>query len=1215
MTFKYNDRMCFERYTSKNGAWKLEELLEDKNIQSVIKKFGLKKTKKDICEKLEEIMKEKKGKKEVIKESPPKEKKGKKEVIKESPPEIKNKLLQKCKIYSECPRGYTRKNLVELATECGVSIKDGKKSANMKMICENMKEKYGFKGDDEIKGKKIRLCKNKDTAISMIDVDDIDEDKYIRLSNGYCYDIDELVQTMIMSKDRNINPSDPSNLTPIWKDENEKESIVNHKGLDKSIRQSYMLMIDVETKNDGKILQEISSDSSEILNKIAETGFHCLNDNITSWDVDKPELFQKAQKMLINLRESIRKSKLKVFYERMHVGMIELGTTLDNAHLECIHGIGLKLLTIYCTFYYRISRIKSLLVSPFVYPITKGGKEFIVAGMDTVSKIIYLKLITVYSSSFKHIGKILYDKQSKEYVVVDDTDITPDWRKYINTNKTNLVRFFGTEKKVISPVKGTKIVPIPLKVVKMSTKPKKIVEIEFEDSDEEVEEKSSVEYNMIKSIVNEMESEESEANLIDLKHKLNSYIYNIDFYTLTRDKKIDQEFKKLFSSEKISRYGLLLGYENMILRSKEQNKRKLDEEEFNNVKNTSFKSLPDIYIKVVLSQVHSDSGITSDGISKLKDLLNPLISKFDLGEYPPKDDRVDIVKKNIEKIIHGALGKHARSETQKVLVREESKYIRHAVVEYLLAELLELSGNVARGTGRIPARKKITSSFISKAIEGDEELNSLFNSMGEYKDDESKEDSEDESSSSVCDFYDSIDNDYKVFSNYGDNPVKIDDIVWPSPEHYYHSQKFSPSDDEDIAWYQEKIRSVSTPNKSKMLGNQKVTGRFGTGTFLNPSDKTLLKDIIDESKARGISMRKDWEKVKDSVMYKVVKAKLEQHPQVKKILLSTGKCIIREASPTDYYWGIGKDNSGKNMLGITYMKLRDEYMGVKRTIEDYKKMVESVRDIKNPITPSDESKPKSKKKSSSERAFDVVSKLDGIPKDLTKTREFYHELGKKSLVLLENEDINKYTISELKYLIHFFNNGVFGKEEKYTYVGKKKADFVNDLKYQIKKRENLKGEEEDEIDNEEEENTIKTVDGDLLSYVKTHYIVHQCNAVTDQAKGIAETIFKKFPDADIYSDGTKRKLGDVFIRGKIINLVGQHYPGPASRKNDTIEKRVDAFKKGLETISKKIPSNSSIAFPYNIGCGLAKGDWKVYKKMIQDFANNNKDLKILLVKK
>jgi len=35
-------------------------------------------------------------------------------------------------------------------------------------------------------------------------------------------------------------------------------------------------------------------------------------------------------------------------------------------------------------------------------------------------------------------------------------------------------------------------------------------------------------------------------------------------------------------------------------------------------------------------------------------------------------------------------------------------------------------------------------------------------------------------------------------------------------------------------------------------------------------------------------------------------------------------------------------------------------------------------------------------------------------------------------------------------------------------------------------------------------------------------------------------------------------------------------------------------------------SDVKIGFPYGIGCGLAGGDWKKYKKMLEDFASQVK---------
>lgn len=65
--------------------------------------------------------------------------------------------------------------------------------------------------------------------------------------------------------------------------------------------------------------------------------------------------------------------------------------------------------------------------------------------------------------------------------------------------------------------------------------------------------------------------------------------------------------------------------------------------------------------------------------------------------------------------------------------------------------------------------------------------------------------------------------------------------------------------------------------------------------------------------------------MKDEVMLKAIRAKVEQHSEVKEILLSTGNAILVERTEKDNYWGDGGDGSGKNRLGKILMKVRDEW--------------------------------------------------------------------------------------------------------------------------------------------------------------------------------------------------------------------------------------------------------------------------------------------------
>ena len=134
--------------------------------------------------------------------------------------------------------------------------------------------------------------------------------------------------------------------------------------------------------------------------------------------------------------------------------------------------------------------------------------------------------------------------------------------------------------------------------------------------------------------------------------------------------------------------------------------------------------------------------------------------------------------------------------------------------------------------------------------------------------------------------------------------------------------------------------------------------------------------------------------------------------------------------------------------------------------------------------------------------------------------------------------------------------------------------------------------------------TIKN--GNLLDATE-EYIVHQCNCKTNYPKGLSKEMFKKFPSANDYKDNIKRKPGTIKVHGRVINLFGQKYPGKP-RSYETKEQRIEWFKQGLDEIKKLKPN--SLAFPYQIGCGLAGGEWDEYYKILKKLEN---DLGILVV--
>nr|WP_052702820.1 NADAR domain-containing protein [Paenibacillus beijingensis] len=55
--------------------------------------------------------------------------------------------------------------------------------------------------------------------------------------------------------------------------------------------------------------------------------------------------------------------------------------------------------------------------------------------------------------------------------------------------------------------------------------------------------------------------------------------------------------------------------------------------------------------------------------------------------------------------------------------------------------------------------------------------------------------------------------------------------------------------------------------------------------------------------------------------------KMEQHEEVKQILMSTGNCLLVEHTSNDSFWGDNGDGTGRNMLGQILMEVRNEQEG------------------------------------------------------------------------------------------------------------------------------------------------------------------------------------------------------------------------------------------------------------------------------------------------
>ncbi|MCD7741218.1 MAG: NADAR family protein [Ruminococcus sp.] len=127
---------------------------------------------------------------------------------------------------------------------------------------------------------------------------------------------------------------------------------------------------------------------------------------------------------------------------------------------------------------------------------------------------------------------------------------------------------------------------------------------------------------------------------------------------------------------------------------------------------------------------------------------------------------------------------------------------------------------------------------------------------------------------------------YFFLSNFYECPVVYDGLCYQNNEAAFQAQKCTKAEDK------------------KMF------------TTLNPSEAKKL--------GRRISLRKDWERVKLTLMKEIVSAKFEQNPNLAQKLIATGDAHLEEGNDwNDRIWGT-VNGVGANHLGIILMQVREE---------------------------------------------------------------------------------------------------------------------------------------------------------------------------------------------------------------------------------------------------------------------------------------------------
>lgn len=117
--------------------------------------------------------------------------------------------------------------------------------------------------------------------------------------------------------------------------------------------------------------------------------------------------------------------------------------------------------------------------------------------------------------------------------------------------------------------------------------------------------------------------------------------------------------------------------------------------------------------------------------------------------------------------------------------------------------------------------------------------------------------------------------------------LQLEDLYWPSAEHYYQATKYQGAT-------KEKIRTCDNPTQARKMG------------------RSIFK-----------RKRSDWKQIRVTVMTRAIYTKCRTHLEVTEALLETELKPLANNAFGEYFWGVGRDGRGENHYGKVLQNVRD----------------------------------------------------------------------------------------------------------------------------------------------------------------------------------------------------------------------------------------------------------------------------------------------------
>jgi len=136
-------------------------------------------------------------------------------------------------------------------------------------------------------------------------------------------------------------------------------------------------------------------------------------------------------------------------------------------------------------------------------------------------------------------------------------------------------------------------------------------------------------------------------------------------------------------------------------------------------------------------------------------------------------------------------------------------------------------------------------------------------------------------------------------------PFKYNDMEYPTVEHAYNAQKISDKDprvEEYRLALSTNVNDILTPSAAKKFGGK------------------------DSFKENDFTLRNDWDDVKLKIMEEIFRDYYISNTElIDKLIKTNNKLLVHKGFGINTFWGVDKNNEGRNNQGNILMKLREEF--------------------------------------------------------------------------------------------------------------------------------------------------------------------------------------------------------------------------------------------------------------------------------------------------